>query len=322
MFDDGTAERIAIPAADQETQQTLPPARSASNQWVSVTDMCRATGMHCSAAVRRAWMQLYAVSQKGGTPEVGGRAVRMAYCDHSTDTRTPHIAMHIDDARAVWSSFPALVAVAAEQLVQEYGRYSRKRHADWLPIPELLEAIGAASSPQAYDGMWRHLRSCILERRPISIAGQPVRARLMIHAEGRVRVHVHRDDASILDWRSYQGDGRFLSLRQIVHHFNDRDAWLGTVAEKLMEKVRRGYGRTGEFSANGVRLGKVMVPTSRGLEAAIPVSFLPKLERIVLQVCQRRIACDLERAPPTEADLGMLVDCRELEPGNLTMMPM
>ncbi len=70
-------------------------------------------------------------------------------CDHSTGDSKPHI----DNGRAVRNSFLALVAVATQQLVQEYERYSRRRHADWLLIPELLKAIGAASLPQAYDGM-------------------------------------------------------------------------------------------------------------------------------------------------------------------------
>lgn len=295
----------------------VPSAEAA--RWICVTEMCKAVGMPLSAATRAAWMSLHRTASDGGMPRIGGRPVRMAV-QLVGRHRVP--CLHPADAQAVQGFFPAFVKPFEMELESRYGRYDPEEHADWLSRGDVFEILKDSTSFEALVSMWTYLRHEARDGRESRIGTEALRTRLLAHHAGRLRMHIHRDDVHLLDWRRYRADRKFLSLRQVVDHFHDGDTWSGFVAEKLMRNVSNGFEQTGHFTLHGVRLGQVRVPTPEGIQMRMPAASLPRVGRIVRQVCESLVDRDLERAPPDDADLGSLVDCRELGPATMTMLPM
>lgn len=284
---------------------------------VTFTEMCILAGVRSSLASRQVWNALCAVAVRGEVPSLDSFPVRMiAYASDGDRFR-----IHGEDASRAVEPFGSLVRQVEKRSAREYERFDPKTHADRLGRRAVADALGEGMTDELLADVWFKLGDDIRNGRRSRIGIAAIRTKLLVHHGDRTRVFVHRNDLGKLDWRNYVGDRRFMSPRQVVDHFRERDLWLGIVADWLMPSVKRHCELTGRLVMQGVPLGQTVVPTRQGLRMRMPAASFQTVERLVLQASERRIARDIARVTREDADTYLVSDHELERPSTISMVP-
>lgn len=229
--------------------------------WVSIKRMCRLIpGRRTDALITAAWNWLVAHTENGRVPEIAGHPVRMA---QTTIRGRIWWCMHEDDAHRVAKSFAAFVRTFQPELDRKFGRYDPTLHSQWLSQGAAGRLIGLADPTTLLYSVWQFAQREVRVGRTPRIGEDAIRTRYFARDTGRT-LFIHRDDVHLLCPSRFE-NGTFLTMRDVVDHFRNRDAWLGLLAERAFSELKMSFRRTGSFALRGIPLPAVRVTTTEGL---------------------------------------------------------